>query len=583
MNKKLLFLLLLISVFAFAQSADAFMQEGVAAYSKSDYTAAISAFKKCEQAARSEGNKKTQSKALNNLGNAYSQTGRAEDALRAYQKSLSLSQAVKDYPSAIKTSKNIGVLYAEQKDFEVAMRYYAIALKQSKQIKDQLLEADCLNNMGVVYEQQQKFTDALNVYLKALAIYRVKGDDWHIAMTLNNLAIVYKCLANYKLSLQYYSGALAIAQKQGDAFMVAATRNNMGNVYALMGDYSLALQLAQQAFKEASAIQATDVVIESCDGIAIAYEKLGQYPKALEYRRLYQQKRDSFINTERSAQLADMQVKYETVQKENRIRLLTKDRQIQELKLERRNRIIIMLAVAVALLLLTAYFWRGRQLLKARLEKERVVRDAEEQERRRLAKDIHDDLGSGLTKINFLSELILSNTRHLPEVVHNSMAVQETARKMVSNMRDLIWALSPENTTLANLVARIREYTSDYLEDTIAVPEFSIPDNLPQHPVNKESHRQLLMVVKESLNNSTKHSGAAKVLVGITVTDTDFIMEIADDGQGFVRGTGGNGLNNMESRVAAIGGTVTITGGPGKGTAVKVTVPLKFMLKAAVV
>lgn len=588
MKKYLLFLMLFCWLTCLPQeTANDWMQKGVSAYSKSNYSEAVTAFGQCIELSKKIGDKQLLSKAYNNLGNSLSQMGRSDEALKKYLLSLKVSQQIKDGLNVAKTSKNIGALYSEQKDFASAMHYYNRSLAFAREVGDKSLIADCLNNMGVVYEQHEKYNRALESYNEALAIYRRLNDESHIAMTLNNLAIVYKYLKDYKKSISYYEEALGYSNALGDQFMVSATLNNLGNVYALTGDYDRSLELCQQAYHDAMAIHANEVAIEACDGIANAYERLEQYPYAIWYRKQYDQKKDSFINVQRSAQLAEMQVQYETRQKTDSISLLSNEKRIQQLeitekdyKIKSRNRLIVSMMLFFAGLGIAGYFWRERQLLKERLQKDLLVRQTEEQERVRLAKDIHDDLGSGLTKINFLSEIILEKTSNLPAVKTNTQAVQETAKKMVENMRDLIWALNPENTTLANLVARMREFASDYFEDQDITLNLYIPDNLPQDGITKESHRELLMVVKESLNNIVKHAKAAKVCFTIALSANDFTLTIRDNGKGFNIGNSqGNGLKNMESRISSIGGTVTIDSQPDMGTTVKAVVPLKKMLK----
>jgi len=582
MKQYLLIALLFLPLWAFAQSdpAQKAMDAGVAAYEKGGYPEAVEYFRQCVNLCKKH-NSKLLGKAYNNLANTLSQTGKSDEALKNYLLSIAASKKIADSLNIAKTSKNIGTLYSEQKDFGTAMKYYDEALAYARQIKNPPLVADCLNNIGVIYEQQEKYGEALELYEEALGIYRTVNDEGRIAMTLNNLAIVYKYVQDYPRAIENYEASLALSQKLGDGFMLAANRNNLGNVYALTGNHKKGLELCLQALLDAEAIEANEVAIEACDGISSAYENLGQYKQALAYRKLYEQKKHDFINNERSAQLADMQVKYETQKKEGEIRELQNEKKIKELEIlrqqlmiDKRNRFIIAFACIIAALLAIGYFWRGRQRLRQRLEAERLVRETEEQERLRIAKDIHDDLGSGLTKINFLSEVISQKTSALPEVKNNSDAVQETARRMIGNMRDLIWALNPENTTLAGLIARMREYISDYLEDQHANLQFSIPDSLPQDAISKESHRQLLMVVKEAFNNIAKHAQATHVRFSVRLGENLTIV-IEDDGKGFTIGqNAGNGLRNIKARMESIGGSALTDSEPGRGTATTFSVPL---------
>lgn len=578
-----LFLLLMQSTIAENTVAESFLATGIGHFEKGNYDSAKINFNSAVQEAKKESDSKLLSNAYNNLGNCYANTGNAPEALKNYQLAVSIAEKIGDNARIAKTLKNIGTVYSEQKDFKMANQFYDRSLAIAQKIQDSSIIADIYNNQGVIFEQQNNYARAADVYTKALAIYRSEHNDDRISMGLNNLGIVYKYLGNYPQSLANYDEALALSKKLGDRFMIAATINNMGSVYALKGEYARALILYMEALDTAKKIKATEIIIENYDGIAYCYEMLQRYPEALKYRKLYEQERNEFINTQRSGQLADMQTKYETEKKENEIQLLKQKERIsaleiaeQKLQIQKRNYLLYGGLLLLIGLSSGLYFWYGNQKLKNKLEQERAIKQTEENERMRIAKDIHDDLGSGLSKINFLSEVITQKATQFPEIKSGSEAVSETARKMVENMRDLIWALNPENTTLANLIARIREYSSEYLEDFPIELRASYPEQIAQMPISKESHRGVFMVVKESLNNIVKHAYAAEIKIVAKITPDNFSISIEDNGVGFdtTYYAAGNGLRNMKNRIQAAGGNMNIQSEIKRGTRISITVPL---------
>ena len=565
---------------------DKAFDQGIDLYNKGQYQQAAIQFEKCVQLSKKQNNLNFVARAYNNLGNVNSQMGKSEKSLKYYLLSMRISKKLEDTLTMAKTAKNIGALYSEQKDFKTAMQYYGEALSLARLKKNDALIADCFNNLGVVYEQQMKYPEALRMYSQSLTIYKKQQDLERISMALNNMAIVEKYLKNYPESIKKYNEALAIALKTNDRFMIAATQNNLGNVYQMMGDYDKALAFCLKASSNAKAISAQEVLIETYDGIALAYEKLRQFNLAFAFRKKYEVEKEKFINTNRSDQLIAMQTQYETKKKENEIALLQQKEKVKNLMLleqqhqiNRRNELLIANALLLLGLFILAYFWRSRQRLKEQINKEKIIRETEELERLRMAKDIHDDLGSGLSKINFLSELILQKASQFPEIKKNSTAVKETAAKMIDNMRDLIWALNPENTTVANLVARMREYTTDYLEDYPIKLHYDIPEFLPQTSITKESHRQLFMVVKETLNNITKYAQATEVNFAVAVS-SDFILSIRDNGIGFdpTMKSEGNGLKNIKKRIEALGGICSISSVNQQGVAVEIKISTQQIL-----
>lgn len=584
-------ILLLNSFFVFPQSkltAENLLNQGEELYSKGDYQKALLQFNICLTTFKKNGNKHLLGKTYNNIGRALSQTGKSEGALTNYLLSMDISKQSNDSLSIVKTYKNIGALYEEQKDFGSAMQYYDKSFDMAKKIKNFTLMADCQNNIGVVYEQQTKYEKALQMYSNALEIYKSKNDEPKISMVLNNLAIVYKYLKNYPEAIKNYEAALILSEKLGNKFMIAANQNNLGNVYILTGNYKKSLELCKLANENAKTINANEVVVESYGGMSIAYEYLNQLPNALKYRKIFEQEKEKFINSSRSGQLAEIQIKYETQIKEDEIALLHQEGKIRNLKIKeqnfqisKKNHQITAFILMILGLISIAYFWKKSIKLKNILASEKIISETEEYERLRIAKDIHDDLGSGLSKINFLSEIILRKTEHLPEIRNNSEAVKETAVKMIENMRDLIWALNPDNTTIANLLARMREYSTDYLEDYPIEIQNNFPDNLPQTPITKEAYRELFMVVKESLNNIVKHAKATEVFFNVKFKLDNLVLSIKDNGVGFNIETDkkGNGLRNMQSRLQSIEGICIIISKNANGTEINVSVPLRKIIK----
>jgi len=463
----------------------------------------------------------------------------------------------------------------------MAMQFYQRALQIATGMGDSSIIADCFNNQGVVLEQQNKLAEAAKKYSDALVIYRRQANNERISMSLNNLGIVYKNTGNYVQSLLNYEEALGMARASGDRFMMAANINNMATVHSLLGNSQKALDLFFQALDTAKKINATEIIIENYDGIASVYESLKNYPEAIKYRKLFESTKNDFINSERSAQLAEMQTKYETERKENEIRNLKQNERIQELEiskqklqLKERNNLLWGALLLIIGLGTALYFWYDKQKLKNKLAQEQAIKETEERERIRIAKDIHDDLGSGLSKINFLSAVISSKSDAYPEIKEGSESVADTARKMVENMRDLIWALNTENANLSSLISRIREYSSDYLEDFPMVFKSSFPDFIPNISISKESHRGIFMVIKESLNNIVKHAKANEIKLNVSCNEQNLIVIIEDDGIGFNSGKtfDGNGLRNMKNRIATAGGSINIQS--VNGTKIMLNIPL---------
>jgi len=207
-------------------------------------------------------------------------------------------------------------------------------------------------------------------------------------------------------------------------------------------------------------------------------------------------------------------------------------------------------------------------------------RNAVERERTRIAKDIHDDLGSSLTRIMMLGERTEEGLDKREEVGVHVRKIIASARGTVQSLDEIVWAVNPENDTLDGLVTYISHYADEFFESTNISCRLEVPDKLPSVMLPAEVRHDLFLVVKEAFNNCLKHSGASVVHMCVSCQAEFITIMIDDNGRGFEcnaprDGRKGNGLENMRKRIESQGSRFTLTSAPGRGTQVAFTVQLK--------
>jgi streptogramin lyase len=231
---------------------------------------------------------------------------------------------------------------------------------------------------------------------------------------------------------------------------------------------------------------------------------------------------------------------------------------------------LALLILGLLLLGLRYYINRKLQLQRVLLEKRRAV----EKERTRIATDMHDDLGAGLSQIKFLSEAIgIKKQQHLP-IEEDISNIRAFSIEMIGKMGEIVWALNEKNDTLSDLLSYTRSYAVEYLEQNGIACQVEEPDDIPQDYVSSEFRRNIYLTVKETLHNIVKHAQATEVFMNIQITDM-LTIQIKDNGIGInntTRRPFGNGLINMNLRIRELRGQFEIVG--NGGTEVNIMVPL---------
>ncbi|MBM3889657.1 MAG: hypothetical protein FJ388_11100, partial [Verrucomicrobia bacterium] len=234
--------------------------------------------------------------------------------------------------------------------------------------------------------------------------------------------------------------------------------------------------------------------------------------------------------------------------------------------------------VLVVLLALTAgvirivVLHRVRRRLRA-LERQHAL----DQERARIAKDMHDDVGASLTHIALMSETARQDRSLSAETAGRLDRIARAARDVSQTLDQIVWTLNPRNDTLEELISYLSEHATEHLAPTGVHLEQEMPEDVPDMALASDVRTHLFLAAKEALHNAVKHAAASRIELRIAIADGCLRVRIADNGKGFPlaeRATG-NGLANMRHRMSTVGGDCRIESRLGDGTCVTLTLPLK--------
>ena len=249
---------------------------------------------------------------------------------------------------------------------------------------------------------------------------------------------------------------------------------------------------------------------------------------------------------------------------------------------------VLWIAAALGFAALAAFSWvavlrrrvaeRTREL-EIQIQKRQLAerRREIEQERARVAHDLHDDLGSRLTEVNMLAALVKSPTTSPDEKERYLSEITEAARQMVTSLDEIVWAVNPRNDTIASLASYFGSYSQRLLDLAGIVCGLDIAENLPEHPLDTKFRQEIFFAFKEALNNVMRHAAATRVWLRISVEADRLIVEVADNGHGFdphKRQAGDDGIANMDERLKLLNGQCEVVSDPQMGTTVRFTAPL---------
>jgi len=430
--------------------------------------------------ARVRDNKKEEAEALHKLGGAYYFLSNYSNALENYKQSLLIRQELKDNEGVANISNNIGMIYQELGSYDKALDNYMIALNYSETSNDEKKIAVVLNNIGAVYgdlrnydkallsymhslEIKQKLDDksgiastlhnigraydnlceydkALEYYERALILKKELNNQFSLALTLNNIGKVYSEQDKFQKALTYFEDALQIEKSVGDKFGEANTLNNIGDVYLSIDELNKAEQNLFQALSIALDIKAKYIIEASYFCLSKLYDKKGNPDIALDYHQKMFDINQEIFNEQVRDKIAMLQTRYETEKKDQEIELLVKERNINELTIEKQQNlrnfliVLIFLVIIIAIIMYISYRQKRRDNLIIAHEKAKSDNLLMNTFPLRIANDLKE---TGTTE----PELFKDVTVYFSDIVGFTVASAKlTPKKLINELNEIFTA-----------------------------------------------------------------------------------------------------------------------------------------------
>jgi signal transduction histidine kinase len=418
-------------------------------------------------------------------------------------------------------------------------------------------------------------------YKKGIDLAEKNNYEQELATLYNNYGAILKDQNNYKDAIKYFNNSLIIRTKLEDLYGVASVNLNLGDLYLSEGKTASAENYLRNGLSLAKKINSNEQEMNAYKSFVSLFAVKKNTDSILYYQKKYISAQDSLFNTRITKEIAEIQEKYNTVEREKELSQQKEQLLKNELELKNKNLFTFLLGSGLLFFSIISFGLYKRQQHKKREYKNKLaLKEAQtysklQDQRLRISRDLHDNIGSQLTFIISSIDNLKFISDNTNEKLQNKLSeINQFANTTISQLRDTIWAMNKNEISFNDLQGRILALIEKAKLATHNTIQFNL-DITVTSELNFSSIKgiNIFRVIQEAINNSIKYANATEISVKISEFDSKINFEISDNGTGFDMNTieQGNGLENMQKRIAEINGKISIQSKINKGSIIKIT------------
>jgi two-component system, NarL family, sensor kinase len=538
----------------------------------------------------SSANEKDLGIAYNRYAKLLSYHGKYDECLTALLKAKDIFQKLDCKQGIADVNCDLAVLYKELYNFEKSYDYAVSALNEYQKLNDKKGIADAKSFISDYYFHKN---DTANIFLtvhEQVLLYKELGNTAWYAYSLSNLGDAYiDYSTDYKKAIDYLNLSKAIAEEANRTDILINTLRKLSRAWLKNDNVDSSKYYLNLATNITESNNLTSQMYNDLMYIYI-YMQSGENERAMESFNSYREKLEKLHSDELNEKISQMEVAFETQQKENQIIVLEKKKKISLLYIV--GLIILLVIVMITSLIIIRQIRlrriiteqevkiREQQLIEMKKERQLLatsaVLEGEESERKRLARDLHDGLGGLLTGLKFSllnvkgnyisSERSASEFDYALGLLDNSM---QELRRVAQNMM-------PESLLKLGIKEALNDFCITISKNTGLAINYQYYGKTDRLPAKFET--SLYRIAQELINNAVKHSEATDIFIQVIQEENRLHLTVQDNGKGFEQsqnsGKNGIGLANIKSRVAAVNGQIDIISAKEKGTEVLIELPI---------
>ena len=525
-----------------------------------------------------------------NLAICHKNLGNLDKAISFYLSALESLQNLDNHKQIGECYLGLGILYQDIHNFSISRKYLIKAQGIFEKNDNKKTLAKVYNQIGIFYLKVKDYETSLNFFQKALELKISLKTSQDLQLTYNNLGQIHYHLANYDQSLKFLMESLELSAERKDTATMASVYNNLGVSKNNQKKYKEGIEFLLQglAFSQQKRSQYNRRNV--LKNLGFAYSQLGDYEKAFWYLKQYNMAKDSIEMSARQAM--NIKDKYEAEKKKRE--LAEKDTEIQKSQLVQQTLLnyILGIGLLLSLIVVLAIVRTYQDKRKVRKKQQKIddllheqeflalskMLEGQEQERNRVAQDLHDRLGGILSvlKIRFVSLRQFLSAQNQPATTSYQQA-QDLIEEAVTSVRAIAHDMSSKALERFGLIPALEDLKSN-IEESRPLEVDLIATGFDNRRLPAKYETQVYRIIQELISNILKHAQAREVEMQLIWKEGNLHIGVEDDGQGFDKEKAlrkkGLGLGGMQSRIKALMGEYVIESSEGNGTQVMIDIPL---------
>jgi len=520
------------------------------------------------------------------IGNVFYQTTQMDSAMTYYFKALRFYDNNKMELLVNSLQSNIGAVHMNQKNYPKAIEYFNKNISFFEKNKQTDLLVNALINKASVLLATNDTIAAIENLERSILLGKEINSYAALGSAFNNLGTIYSNQKKYALAKSSILESIKYRKNTGLNTELASSMLTLAGIYNLEGDFNKAKPLLLKSLKQFQDENIEEKMALTYLQLIPVYANSAKPDSVSYYTNLYIQNQEKTFSSEVLNITNELETRYQTEKKENEILAQRAQLAEKDLEVERKNTIIFgAFGLAIIFGLIGYLFFNQQKLKNRQLKKESELKTALakietqnrlQEQRLRISRDLHDNIGAQLTFIISSIDNIKYGFTDISEKLTNKLSsISVFTSQTIYELRDTIWAMNKNNITFEDLQTRITNFIEKAKIASEKTNFVFVID--PEIDENKEfssvEGMNIYRIIQEAVNNAIKYADASKIEVHISEKVNNYIIEIKDNGKGFVASDieMGNGLNNIKKRVRELEGDVEIISENDKGTTIKVS------------